>query len=62
LGHPPRSRVEAVDIFLKERHETFTQLRANLLKAQDRMKKNANQKRIERHFSIGDWVYLKFQP
>jgi RNase H-like domain found in reverse transcriptase/Reverse transcriptase (RNA-dependent DNA polymerase)/Integrase zinc binding domain len=60
LGHPPRSQIEAIDS-LRDRHRTFTQLKANLLKAQDRMKKIADQHRLELNYSVGDWVYLKLQ-
>jgi transposase InsO family protein len=62
LGHPPRSNIEAVNILLHDRHRALTQLKANLLRAQDRMKKFADQNRTERSFKIGDWVYLRFQP
>jgi hypothetical protein len=51
-----------VNTFLTNRHHTFIQLKNNLLKAQERMKKFADQKRTEQTFSIGDWVYLKLQP
>ncbi|KAJ3709255.1 hypothetical protein LUZ61_012960 [Rhynchospora tenuis] len=37
-------------------------LKSQLAKAQDRMKKFADSKRSERHFNKGDWVYLKLQP
>jgi hypothetical protein len=37
-------------------------LKFQLTQAQNRMKKYADQKRTERHFSVGDWVYLKLQP
>lgn len=37
-------------------------LKHNLLLAQERMKFQANKYRSERHFQVGDWVYLKLQP
>jgi hypothetical protein len=36
-------------------------MKANLVKAQSRMKKYADLKRSERKFSVGDWIYLKLQ-
>lgn len=37
-------------------------IRDHLLRAQVRMKHQADTKRSERSFDIGDWVYLKLQP
>jgi hypothetical protein len=37
-------------------------IRQNLLRAQQRMKTQADKNRQERQFSVGDWVYLKLQP
>lgn len=37
-------------------------LKHNLHKAQNRMKQMADQRRSERSFDVGDWVYLKLQP
>ncbi|KAJ4815745.1 polyprotein [Rhynchospora pubera] len=62
MGTPPKSNVEAVNTVLKERHQVLLELKQQLLKSQERMKKFADAKRIERHFEIGDWVYLKLQP
>jgi hypothetical protein len=62
LGHPPKSTIEAVDSLLHQRHRAMTQLKSNLLQAQQRMKKFADQHRTERSFGTGDWVYLKLQP
>ncbi|KAJ4795033.1 polyprotein [Rhynchospora pubera] len=62
MGSMPRSNVEAVNVILKDRQQVLTQLRNHLLRAQDRMKKHADAKRLERTFSKGDWVYLKLQP
>lgn len=38
------------------------QIKANLLKAQERMKHYADKKRYERSLDVGDMVYLKLQP
>jgi hypothetical protein len=37
-------------------------IKSNLLKAQQRMKSQADKHRQERQFNVGDWVYLKLQP
>ena len=37
-------------------------IKQHLLRAQRRMKDQADKKRSERTFQIGDWVYLKLQP
>ena len=37
-------------------------IKQHLLLAQRRMKDQADKKRSERTFQIGDWVYLKLQP
>lgn len=39
-----------------------TLLQQHLLRAKQRMKKQADKFRSERHFSVGDLVYLKLQP
>jgi hypothetical protein len=38
------------------------QLKQQLSKAREKMKFFADKKRHERHFAVGDWVYLKLQP
>lgn len=38
------------------------QIKANLLKAQERMKHYADKKRSERSLDMGDMVYIKLQP
>ncbi|KAJ4801510.1 polyprotein [Rhynchospora pubera] len=62
LGSPPKSTIEAVNEMMKERHQWIVELKEQLKKSQDRMKKWADEKRTERKFSVGDWVYLKLQP
>lgn len=57
-----QSKVESVDQMLKNRQLMVKALRENLLKAQSRMKQQADSKRSERSFEVGDMVYLKLQP
>lgn len=40
----------------------ITQLKHQLLKAQNRMKNLADRHRSERSFQVNDWVWLKLQP
>lgn len=37
-------------------------IKHNLVRAQNRMKQQADKNRQERQFAVGDWVYLKLQP
>jgi hypothetical protein len=48
LGSAPRSKVESVNALLKDRQSTIAQLRSNLVKAQERVKKLADKHRSER--------------
>ena len=56
------STVHQVDLQLQEREEMMQLLKYHLHRAQERMKTQADKHRIDRQFSIGDWVYLKLQP
>ncbi|GAU46429.1 hypothetical protein TSUD_402070 [Trifolium subterraneum] len=55
------TRVEAVQRELLDRDEAIRQLRQQLLRAQDRMKQQADKKRCERSFNIGEWVFVKLR-
>ncbi|XP_052732915.1 uncharacterized protein LOC128196350 [Vigna angularis] len=44
-----------------ERDEVLRQLKSHLLRAQDRMRTQANKHRKERHFDVGDLVFLKLK-
>jgi len=70
-GHPPRhfglsvdsvSASTEVDVVLGERATMLSSVRQHLLRAQQRMKHQADKRRSERSFQIGDYVYLKLQP
>lgn len=47
-------RIEAVQRDLIDRDEALRQLRSQLLRAQERMKRQADKKRIDRSFVVGE--------
>lgn len=51
-----------VDRSLQRRETVFQEIKQHLIKAQSRMKSQADQHRSDRSFQIGDWVWLKLQP
>jgi hypothetical protein len=70
-GHPPRyfgvSTSEAVNAqdlqaWLQDREVISRLVQQHLERAQARMKRQADQKRSERSFNVGDQVYLKLHP
>ena len=70
-GHEPRhwgieassaSPVAEVNSWLAERQDMTALIRLHLLRAQNRMKSQADKKRSERTFNIGDQVFIKLQP
>lgn len=56
------SNIEALDTNLTERTQILQQLKQKLAKAQDTMKKFADQRRIPHPFKEGDFVYVKLRP
>ncbi|XP_027075844.1 uncharacterized protein [Coffea arabica] len=62
LGPYLQSRVAAVGEYVQERQQIDNILKQNLKQAQERMKRYADEKRSEREFNEGDWVYLRLQP
>ncbi|XP_022723794.1 uncharacterized protein LOC111280634 [Durio zibethinus] len=56
------SLVATVDRSLQARGAALKMLKYYLRRAQEKMKVMAHNKKIEREFQIGDWVYLKLQP
>ena len=63
-GYPPlrildymarTTRVDAVDLMLRDRQQILSLLKMNLCATQERMRWFANQKRVERFFVVGDW-------
>ncbi|GJY41829.1 ty3-gypsy retrotransposon protein [Tanacetum coccineum] len=56
------SPVFEVDRYLEERDCILKELKEHLLRAQERMKKQADKHRTDVEFEVGDWVYIKLQP
>lgn len=56
------SNIEAVENLLVDRDATFQTIRKNLLKAQKVMKRQADSKRREVQYQMGDWVLLRLRP
>jgi hypothetical protein len=54
--------VDSVDQLLRERDAVLDDLMYNLIRAQQRMRQQADLKRREVTFEIGDLVFLKLQP
>nr|ABA98724.1 retrotransposon protein, putative, unclassified [Oryza sativa Japonica Group] len=70
-GHSPRHfgvfdrfecAVPDLQDWLKEREVITSLPRQHLLRAQQSMKLQADKKRSDREFAVGDWVFLKAQP
>jgi ribosomal protein L21E len=57
-----QSNIPDLAAWLHEREVIRDLLRQQLLRAQQRMKQQANKHRSEREFAVGDSVYLKLQP
>lgn len=59
---PGESKVQVVTKCLEDRERMLLLLKFHLMRAQHRMKQQADLHRSERSFEIGDWVYVKLQP
>jgi len=56
------SKLEAIDDLLSQREEVFELLRRKLLKAQDRMKVQADKHRRDTDYQVGEKVWVKLRP
>lgn len=59
---PGEAKVQVVAKNLQDREEMILLLKFHLMRAQHRMKQNADKHRSERLFVVGDWVFVKLQP
>ena len=48
--------------WMQERQLMLDLVRQHLIRAKDRMRRQADKKRSEHSFQIGEWVFLKAQP
>lgn len=64
LGYGPHlvSKTVGIEDWFKEQQPVTQQLKQLLVEAQVMMKQYADTQRVERSFSVGDWVYLKLKP
>ncbi|XP_042972766.1 uncharacterized protein LOC122304569 [Carya illinoinensis] len=59
---PGTTRLEEVELTLRERDQLWALLKHNLVKSQERMKRYADKNIKELQLEVGEWVYLKLQP
>lgn len=59
---PGSSKIATLDELLSQSAEISKILKFNLNRARNRMVQQANLKRSDKTFEVGDWVYLKIQP
>jgi hypothetical protein len=59
---PNDSKLDSIEQLFHEREKKLASLKQSLAKAKNRMKQYADMNRTKRHFSVGDWVYVKLQP
>jgi hypothetical protein len=64
FGTPDPTTATAPDLeeMIRAREVTMALLQQQLLRAQERMRRQADEHRLERVFAVGDTVYLKLQP
>jgi hypothetical protein len=64
FGVSPADAQPVTDLtsWLQDRSLMSEVIRQHLLRAKQRMKKQADGKRSEQQFEINDWVFLKLQP
>ena len=59
---PSDSRVDTIDKSLQAREAAIKLMKFHLTRAGNRMKQQADKKRSDREFLVGDLVYVKLQP
>ncbi|PNX64739.1 hypothetical protein L195_g062264, partial [Trifolium pratense] len=55
------TKVKAVQRDLVDKDEALGQLKTRLVKAQEKMKSQADKKRLDRSFMVGEWVFVKLR-
>lgn len=58
---PGDSKIESVDQLLSDRESSMKIMRYHLQRAQNHMKQQADDHRVDRSFEIGDWLFVKLQ-
>lgn len=61
-GAAGQTQVDSLDEWLKERDAILDELKYNLVKAQQRMKRATDNKRREKILEVGTWANIKIQP
>ncbi|GJS60183.1 putative mitochondrial protein [Tanacetum coccineum] len=56
------SKVDAVDRTLVAREQAIQMLKFHLSRSQNKMKQQADKRRSDKVFQVGNWVFLKLQP
>ena len=62
VSPPEATPVADLNSWLDELAVMHSLIQQHLSRAQLRMKRQADKHRSERHFAVGDWVFLKLQP
>jgi hypothetical protein len=62
LVPPEATPISDLNSWLEERAVMHSLIQQHLSRVQTHMKRQADKHRSERHFAIGDWVFLKLQP
>jgi hypothetical protein len=62
ISHETACNIPDLNLWLQDRADMTNLIHQNLLRAQARMKFQADKHKQEWSFAVGDWVYLKLQP
>ncbi|KAK4406335.1 hypothetical protein Sango_0640000 [Sesamum angolense] len=56
------TKIASLDESFQQHQHLFRDLRTNLARARERKAQQANSKRRDHYFAVGDWVFLKLSP
>jgi hypothetical protein len=59
---PPSATSRKLEEWLVERSNMNDLIRQHLVRVQSKLKKQANKRRFDHEFTVGDMVYMKLQP